>query len=184
MVVLSYPYPIIWVIYYYFAVLSTAFEAIKEEEEKKKKIRFRPDVRELSECIAMAITFATIQNQRNGEIHGSPTIRIHPAGFDIVVYNPEFDVLLMSHFGWTRKALLILWIVVHYNIFPITHACMKDLQKYPCGYHCFAEQFASLPKASYQYGVSMELPEPCHESYFRDTLDFTFQLYGSRILES
>lgn len=99
-VVLSYPYPIIWVIYYYFAVLNTAFE-----EEEKKKIRFRPDVRELSECIATAITFATIQSRRNSKIHGSPTIRIDPAGFDIVVYNPEFDVLLMSHLGWTRKAL-------------------------------------------------------------------------------
>lgn len=81
-------------------VLNTAFE-----EEEKKKIRFRPDVRELSECIATAITFATIQSRRNSKIHGSPTIRIDPAGFDIVVYNPEFDVLLMSHLGWTRKAL-------------------------------------------------------------------------------
>lgn len=71
----------------------------------EEKDPIQTDVRELSECIATAITFATIQSRRNSKIHGSPTIRIDPAGFDIVVYNPEFDVLLMSHLGWTRKAL-------------------------------------------------------------------------------
>lgn len=48
---------------------------------------------------------------------------------------------------------------------------MQDLQKRPCGYLPFAEQFPSLPKAPYQYGVSMELLGPYNESYFVDTLD-------------
>ena len=157
-----------------FAVFNTAFEGIKEEEEGKKKFQFKPDVRELSECIATAITFGTIQSRCHSKLHGFPTIRIHPAGFDIIVYNFDFDVLLTSYLGWSRKALLILWIVERYKIFPITHTCMQDLQKCPSGYLSLAKQFKSLPKASYQYGVSKELLTPYNESYFRDALDFTY----------
>ena len=126
-----------------------------EDEKNRREFQFKPDVHELSECIAIAITFATIQSRR--KIHGSPTIRIHPAGFDLVVYNPEFDVLLISYFGWTRKSFLILWIVLHYKIFPVTHTCMRDLQECSSGYVSFIKQCNKLPKATYQYGTSKEL---------------------------
>ena len=144
-----------------------------EDEKNRREFQFKPDVHELSECIAIAITFATIQSRR--KIHGSPTIRIHPAGFDLVVYNPEFDVLLISYFGWTRKSFLILWIVLHYKIFPVTHTCMRDLQECSSGYVSFIKQCNKLPKATYQYGTSKELLAPYKESYFRDNFDFSYR---------
>ena len=49
-------------------------------------------------------------------MHGFPVICIHPKGWDIIVYSPEFDLLLISYLGWTRKAFLTLWIVEHYKI--------------------------------------------------------------------
>ena len=49
-------------------------------------------------------------------MHVFPVIRIHPKGCDIIVYSPEFDLLLISYLGWTRKAFLTLWIVEHYKI--------------------------------------------------------------------
>ena len=59
-------------------------------------------------------------------VHCFPTIRISPRGFDIILYNPEFDLLLICCLGWTRKALLILWIVEHYHLFPVTQAFLNS----------------------------------------------------------
>ena len=110
-----------------------------------KRLKLKPDVHELSPCLATAITFGTIQS----------TWISH----NVIVYNPEFDLLLISYLGWTRKALLILWIVEHYKIFPIKRESMQDHQQYSCCYHSFAKQFQSLPKGPYQYVV--------HKAHFR-----------------
>ena len=109
------------------------------------------------------------------KVHGFPIIRIHPGGLDIIVYNPEFDLLLISYLGWTRNALLILWIVEHYKIFPIKRENMQDHQQYSCGYHSFAKQFQSLPKGPYQYVVHKAHFRTSNEPYFRDTVDITVE---------
>ena len=93
--------------------------------EGKKRYKEDSDVHEPSQSFATAITFATIQRERHRSIHGFPIIRIHPGGFDIM-YNTEFDLLLISYLGWTKEVLLILWIVEHYKLFPITHTCMQN----------------------------------------------------------
>lgn len=121
------------------------------------------------------ITFGTIQRQHHSEVHGFPIIRIHPGGLDIIVYNPEFDLLLISYLGWTRKVALILWIVEHYKIFPIKLETMQDHKQFSRGYVSFAKQFESLPKGPYRYGVHKGHFRSCNETYFRDTEDITVQ---------
>jgi len=97
--------------------------------EGKAKFKQRPDVHELSQSFATAITFGKIQKERHDHMHGFPVIRIHLKGYDIIVYSPEFDLLLISYLGWTRKALLILWIVLHYILFPITCTCLDPCRR-------------------------------------------------------
>ena len=45
--------------------------------EGKKSIKKNPDVHELLQLFATAITFGTIQSRRHSEIHGFPTICVH-----------------------------------------------------------------------------------------------------------
>ena len=99
--------------------------------EGKCRAKCATDVHELSQCFATAITFSSIQQRRHPTVHCFPTIRISPRGFDIILYNPEFDLLLICCLGWTRKALLILWIVEHYHLFPVTQAFLKENRMHP-----------------------------------------------------
>ena len=43
----------------------------------KKALKKTPDVHELLQLFATAITFGTIQSRRHSEIHGFPTICVH-----------------------------------------------------------------------------------------------------------
>lgn len=72
--------------------------------EGKCRAKCATDVHELSQCFATAITFSSIQQRRHPTVHCFPTIRISPRGFDIILYNPEFDLLLICCLGWTRIA--------------------------------------------------------------------------------
>ena len=63
--------------------------------EGKCRAKCATDVHELSQCFATAITFSSIQQRRHPTVHCFPTIRISPRGFDIILYNPEFDLLLI-----------------------------------------------------------------------------------------
>lgn len=99
--------------------------------EGKCRAKCATNVHELSQCFATAITFSSIQQRRHPTVHCFPTIRISPRGFDIILYNPEFDLLLICCLGWTRKALLILWIVEHYHLFPVTQAFLKENRMHP-----------------------------------------------------
>ena len=64
--------------------------------EGRNRTKVSTDVHELSQCFATAITFSTIQQKQHPTVHGFPTIRIHPRGFEIILYNPQFDLLLIS----------------------------------------------------------------------------------------
>ena len=113
--------------------------------EGKKRYK-DSDVHELSQSFATEIPFATIQRERHRSIHGFPIIRIHPGSFDIIKYNTEFDLLLISYLGWTKEVLSILWIVEHYKLFPITHTCMQNKKQYPSGYLSLAKTVRIAPK--------------------------------------
>ena len=104
-------------------------------------------------------------------MHGFPVIRIHPRGYDIIVYSPEFDLSVIGYLGWTRKALLILWIVLHYKLFPIARTCLENKRHYPSGYLSLAEQFEALPRTPYQYTVHKSQLTASDKSYERDDED-------------
>ena len=70
---------------------------------------------------------ASLSNNTN-ENNGFPIIHIHPGGFDIIVYNPEFELLLTKYCCWTNKSLITLWFVLHYKLFPVKH--LQEVRKY------------------------------------------------------
>ena len=144
--------------------------------EGKCRAKCATDVHELSQCFATAITFSSIQQRRHPTVHCFPTIRISPRGFDIILYNPEFDLLLICCLGWTRKALLILWIVEHYHLFPVTQAFLKENRMHPSGYLKLATAFNKLPKTPYGYGVHKTQLSASSEECLRDNRDVLTRL--------
>lgn len=142
----------------------------------KCRAKCATNVHELSQCFATAITFSSIQQRRHPTVHCFPTIRISPRGFDIILYNPEFDLLLICCLGWTRKALLILWIVEHYHLFPVTQAFLKENRMHPSGYLKLATAFNKLPKTPYGYGVHKTQLSASNEECSRDNRDVLTRL--------
>lgn len=127
-----------------------------------------PDVNELSQSFATAITFATIQHQRHSELHTFPTIRVHPRGVDIIIYNSELDLLMANYYGWTYKSFLFLWMVLNHKIFSFNDLSQyKNREDYKCGYRSLANQFG-VAQAPPRYGVNKASFEVAHESFKRD----------------
>ena len=77
-------------------------------------------VHDLSQSLATAITFGDIQEKRHPELEGFLVLRTHLRGFDIILYCPDFDLLLVSYFAWTTKALLILWTIGPLSTLPLS----------------------------------------------------------------
>jgi len=74
-------------------------------------------IRELAQSIATALTFASIQQKRHKELHMFPTLRVHPKGIDVILYNTHSDHLMLGSFSWSEQGLFVLWLVLHHNLF-------------------------------------------------------------------
>ena len=100
--------------------------------EGKKKIAEDPNFEELSEVLATVIAFSFVQNIRHSSVTRFPTIRIHPSGFDILIYDCVNDVLLGNFYKWHDNAFPYMWAVLHYQAF-LDMECQMPLNA-ECGY--------------------------------------------------
>ncbi|XP_062615123.1 uncharacterized protein LOC134276851 [Saccostrea cucullata] len=96
------------------------------EDLKQKSPNYK-----LEEAFAQTIVFSLTENQKHPNClnHMVPNIVISPEKFEIVLYDAERDILLCSnsiflfnldlpeHRSLTNEAIIILWMVLHYEIF-------------------------------------------------------------------
>ena len=100
---------------------------------KGKKVSPKTTIPELSQSLATALTFARIQQKRHNGLHTFPTLRVHPMGIDILLYNTVSDHLMLSCLAWPNRALFMLWLVLHHNIFSFLELPEK-YQRYTSGF--------------------------------------------------
>ena len=80
-------------------------------------------------------------------------VQLHPGGFDIIIYNCLLDLLLLKGFCWKAKSIGVLWIVLHYGIFPIQDF-NEEWKQYPCGYRTLVQMHGVLPEKQAWFGVN------------------------------
>ena len=101
--------------------------------EEKRKVSQKTTIPELSQSLATALTFARIQRKRHDGFHTFPTLRVHPLGIDIILYNTVSDHLMLNCFSWSNHALFMLWLVLHHNIFSFLEL-PEEYQRYTSGF--------------------------------------------------
>ena len=104
-----------------------------ETVERKKGVSVKTTISALSQCLATALTFARIQQKRHRGHHTFPTLRVHPLGVDIILYNAVSDHLILSCLAWSQQALFMLWLVLHHNIFSFLEL-PKKYERYTSGF--------------------------------------------------
>ena len=101
--------------------------------EGKKAVSVKTTIATMSQCVAMALTFAKIQQKRHQGLHTFPTLRVHPIGIDIILYNAVSDHLMLTCLTWTNQALFMLWLVLHHNVFSLLEL-PKEYERYTSGF--------------------------------------------------
>jgi len=99
--------------------------------EGKKSVSEKTTISALSQTIATALTFARIQQKCHSEHHTFPTLRVHPLGVDIILYNAVSDHLMLTCLAWSKQALL--WLVLHHNLFSFVQL-PKRYEGYTSGF--------------------------------------------------
>ena len=106
--------------------------------EGKRVVTVETTIRELSQSIAMALTFASIQHTCHAALHTFPTLRVHPIGIDIILYNTLSDRLMLNCFKWSEQTFFLLWLVLHHNLFSFQEL-PKKYEKLTCGFCAYVE---------------------------------------------
>jgi len=122
------------------AVVINSVPSVEEPDEtgvspgkRKRSVSEHTTISALSQTIATALTFAKIQQERHSEHHTFPTLRMHPLGVDIILYNAVSDHLMLSCSAWSEHALFMLWLVLHHNLFRFVQL-PKGYEKYTSGF--------------------------------------------------
>ena len=111
--------------------------------EGKKSVSEKTTISALSETIATALTFARIQQKRHSKHHTFPTLRVHPLGVDIILYNAVSDHLMVTCLSWSRHALFMLWLVLHHNLFSFLQV-PEVYETYTCGFLHYIETSGAM----------------------------------------
>ena len=69
--------------------------------EGKRVVMVETTIRELSQSIATMLTFAWTQQKSHDGLHTFPTLRVHPIGIDIILYNTLSDHLMLTCLKWS-----------------------------------------------------------------------------------
>lgn len=139
--------------------------------EGKKGVSEKTTISALSESLATALTFARIQQKRHSGHHTFPTLRVHPLGVDIILFNAVSDHLMLTCLKWSQQALFMMWLVLHHNIFSFLEL-PKKYEKYTSGLLSYIANSGAM-KTDPKYLVvknSFELNEAVIEREFRITV--------------
>ncbi|XP_020624454.1 uncharacterized protein LOC110061931 isoform X3 [Orbicella faveolata] len=134
--------------------------------EGKKSVSEKTTISALSQTIAMALTFARIQQKRHSEHHTFPTLRVHPLGVDIILHNAVSDHLMLTCLAWSKSALFMLWLVLHHNLFSFRQV-PKGYEGYTSGFLDYIE-FSGAMKTEPKYLVLKNSFELNQEEIQRD----------------
>ena len=117
----------------YYSNLFAGGSPKKTVIEGKKAASVKTTISTMSQCVATALTFAKIQQKRHHGLHTFPTLRVHPIGIDIILYNAVSDHLMLTCLTWTNQALFMLWLVLHHNVFSLLEL-PKEYERYTSGF--------------------------------------------------
>ena len=122
----------------------------------------------LSQVVATVIAFSFVQNSHHSSVTKVPTVRIHPNGFEVLIYDCKNDTLFTAGFGWGENEIPILWAVLNYKEF----LDMELQLEHKSGYIAFANLnkagFPYVDTGEYQYLVNIK-------DFSSESLDDDFQ---------
>ena len=127
----------------------------------------------LSQCVATIITFAQIQLKRHPDIsYPIPMLRVDPAGVVVLVYDYRSDLLMISQYiRWNDFAFIVVWLVLHYSLFPPNAQWAKEMKDYCCGYSAMSRSI-SLGDPWYLESPAVFSQSPCKKLiYYERTFD-------------
>jgi len=129
----------------YYSELFAGSSPNRTVVEGKNNVSQTTTIRELAQSIATALTFASIQQKRHKELHTFPTLRVHPKGIDVILYNTRSDHLMLGSFSWSEQGLYMLWLVLHHNLFSFRQV-PKRFEKMTCGFQAYVQSSHSMQK--------------------------------------
>ena len=150
----------------YYSNLFAGASPDKVVIEGKKSVSEKTTISALSQTIAMALTFARIQQKRHSEHHTFSTLRVHPLGVDIILHNALSDHLMLTCLAWSKSALFMLWLVLHHNLFSFRQV-PKGYEGYTSGFLDYIE-FSGAMKTEPKYLVLKNSFELNQEEIQRD----------------
>jgi len=109
-------------------------------------------IRELTQSIATALTFASIQQKRHKELHTFPTLRVHPKGINVILYNTQSDHLMLGSLSWSEQGLFVLWLMLNHNLFSFQQV-PKKFETMTCGFQAYCVQSSHTMQKEPKYLV-------------------------------
>ena len=65
-----------------------------------------------------------------------PTLRVHPMGIDIILYNTVSDYLMLACWKWSEHTLFLLRLVLHHSLFSF-QTVPKDYENFTCDIYAY-----------------------------------------------